>query len=60
MDAQQERATLELKEKNITPTTDAVESWRIGYEARRKDESEELAERFDGVSICPQKQTRSM
>ena len=42
MDAQQERATLELKEKNITPTTDAVEAWRIGYEARRKDELQGL------------------
>ncbi len=47
MDAQQERAIQELEEKGITPTLDAVEAWRIGYEAGRKDESEALEEHED-------------
>ncbi len=53
MDAQQERATLELKEKEITPTTDAVAAWRIGYEARRKDDLEDLRERHKERGTSP-------
>ena len=47
MDAQQERAIRGLEEKGITPTSDAVEAWRIGYEARRKDESGAVGKRED-------------
>lgn len=53
MDAQQERASQELKGKEIIPTSDAVAAWRIGYEARRKDDLKDLQERHKERGASP-------